>query len=458
MRISVPSSQSGEAKQKKEVKICLVLLISLLFVVVGSAGVSAACPAGMVSYWTFDDADNNATGDPQDTVGSNDGTNVGATTGVAGKVGEAFDFDGVDDYVNVGNDSSLDITDAITIGTWVKKSELSRIESILSKGPYSLKIGADNKPYVELIAEPPQNNWTEKAPQLGAETYILSLAVYNGKLYGGTNPNGKLYEWNGVNAWVEKAPKLGAETYIYSLAVYNGKLYGGTAENGKLYEYGSGIAAYSDTAIDNETYSNVAGTYDGATAKIYIAGVLRGNASGSITIDNETYQLLIGASAGSSKGGSSSSGEDYFNGRIDEVAIFNRALNSIEISDLYDLGVAGNGYCAGAATYGNLTLSWISPSASTYVAQNKFWNFSLQLSCSSDGDCGLVNVTLDPWAINELMAGRNLQLDNEGNVIGVEEAETTGKETAGTKEIDVKKETEKSWFEKIIEIVKGIFG
>ena len=39
------------------------------------------------------------------------------------------------------------------------------------------------------------NAWIDKAPKLGAETYILSLCVYNGKLYGGTS-SGKLYEWN----------------------------------------------------------------------------------------------------------------------------------------------------------------------------------------------------------------------------------------------------------------------
>ena len=42
------------------------------------------------------------------------------------------------------------------------------------------------------------NAWIEKAPKLGAETYILSLCVYNGKLYGGTAPGGKLYEWNAI--------------------------------------------------------------------------------------------------------------------------------------------------------------------------------------------------------------------------------------------------------------------
>ena len=46
---------------------------------------------------------------------SNDGQNYGATIGT-----DYATFDGTDDYVDCGNDSSLDITDAITIEAWVK--------------------------------------------------------------------------------------------------------------------------------------------------------------------------------------------------------------------------------------------------------------------------------------------------------------------------------------------------
>ena len=37
-----------------------------------------------------------------------------------GPSGLVLQFDGVNDYVNCGNDPSLDITDAITIEAWVK--------------------------------------------------------------------------------------------------------------------------------------------------------------------------------------------------------------------------------------------------------------------------------------------------------------------------------------------------
>ncbi len=62
----------------------------------------------------------------------NNGTINGASW-VRGKMGSAMSFDGVDDYINAGNDSSLD-TEAITLMAWIKvKSIPSSAPRILSK-------------------------------------------------------------------------------------------------------------------------------------------------------------------------------------------------------------------------------------------------------------------------------------------------------------------------------------
>ena len=56
---------------------------------------------------------------------NNDGTpHGGVTQDATGKINGADNFDGVDDYVDCGNDESLNINDAITIGTWIKPSSL----------------------------------------------------------------------------------------------------------------------------------------------------------------------------------------------------------------------------------------------------------------------------------------------------------------------------------------------
>jgi len=71
---------------------------------------------GVVGSWHFDEGSGTTA---YDTSGNdNDGTINGATW-VDGKFGRALDFDGVDDYVEIPDDSSLDITEAITIEAWV---------------------------------------------------------------------------------------------------------------------------------------------------------------------------------------------------------------------------------------------------------------------------------------------------------------------------------------------------
>ena len=57
---------------------------------------------GLVSYWTFDKQDitDNTV---RDAWGKNSGTIVGDPKVVAGKVGDALEFDGSDDYVNLTN-------------------------------------------------------------------------------------------------------------------------------------------------------------------------------------------------------------------------------------------------------------------------------------------------------------------------------------------------------------------
>ncbi len=341
-------------------KIFFLMLVGLLFVGVGSGGVSAACPEGMVSYWTFDDADN-VGNDPQDTVGDNHGTNKGATTGVAGQVGEAFSFDG--DWININDDASLDITNEITLSAWIKPSTIPAdliLDNIISKG-------------------------------VGNGGWMFAVGTYQGG-------NLHLNLDTGSNDWTSA----------------------GTLTAGNWY--------------------HVVGTYNGSLKVLYIDGVEAGNEIDSGTIDTNGADVLIGDRI-------DHLGANAFNGLIDEVAIFNRALSPEEISALYALGVAGKGYCETTGP-GNLTLSWVSPSESTYVAQNKFWNFTLNLSCSFDGDCGFVNVTLDPWMINELKQGKSLQLDEDGNVIGrPSNTEITGNVIKETN----KEPAEKNWLEKIVE-------
>ncbi len=81
-------------------------------------------PASLVSHWTLDTADTNS-GTAVDVVGSNDGTISGATTGVSGAnqtytTNEAYDFDGVDDYVALGQTPDIfNASGSFSLAAWV---------------------------------------------------------------------------------------------------------------------------------------------------------------------------------------------------------------------------------------------------------------------------------------------------------------------------------------------------
>jgi len=52
---------------------------------------------------------------------------------VAGKVGSALGFDGVDDYVRVPDSASLDVSDAVTMAAWVRPAPMTHFEAVMRK-------------------------------------------------------------------------------------------------------------------------------------------------------------------------------------------------------------------------------------------------------------------------------------------------------------------------------------
>ena len=74
-------------------------------------------PAGMVSWWPGD-------GNANDIVDGNPGTLQGGATFAPGKVGQAFSFDGLDDYVVMPDSVNLDLTEQFTLDAWINPSSL----------------------------------------------------------------------------------------------------------------------------------------------------------------------------------------------------------------------------------------------------------------------------------------------------------------------------------------------
>jgi len=88
----------------------------------------AAVPGDYVSYWKFDGNVND-----ENMVNHNDGTVNGNPQYVAGVQGQALDFDGSVDYIDVGDSSSLDISGSITVLAWVNPGQNTGTDRVVSK-------------------------------------------------------------------------------------------------------------------------------------------------------------------------------------------------------------------------------------------------------------------------------------------------------------------------------------
>ena len=95
--------------------------------------------ANMVSRWKLDEIVSTTT--TPDAWGSNTGTLVNGPVLKSESecvTGKCMYFDGVDDYIDCGNDGSLNIADEITISSWIKLDSFdSHWRAITSKGNYN---------------------------------------------------------------------------------------------------------------------------------------------------------------------------------------------------------------------------------------------------------------------------------------------------------------------------------
>jgi len=219
---------------------------------------------GLVGYWSFDEGIGQTAYDASNY--SNDGT-LGSTSGVdtndpkwtsnfesqtsnSGPSGTALDFDGTDDYVDCGNDVSLNITDAITIAAWIKPATTSGVHFIMSK----------------------RNAWN-----------INNIELYE-------NGDGVIF------------------------IIHDGS-------------NNDDIAVASVLTAD--TWSHIVATFDRSYMRIYVDGVEEGTPEARPeAILTNADSLIIGAHKTGQR----------FNGAIDEVRIYNRALSADEIRYHYNRG------------------------------------------------------------------------------------------------------------------------
>lgn len=103
-----------------------------------------------------------------------------------------------------------------------------------------------------------------------------------------------------------------------------------TISDGSSYEYAGGY----NITIPTNTWVYQVGTYDGSTLSLYYNGVLFDQKSTSLTISYSGYDMLIGG--GNCDGSSTPS--SFFNGRIDDVKVYNYARSAAQVAWDYNRG------------------------------------------------------------------------------------------------------------------------
>lgn len=115
-----------------------LLIVLPIFTIAENGCAQGSCappPTDRVSWWS-------AEGNADDSMNNNIGTAENGTTYVTGKVGQAFSFDGVDDFINIPDSPTLDaITTEITVDFWIKPQQpeknmwiFSRRDPMVSEG------------------------------------------------------------------------------------------------------------------------------------------------------------------------------------------------------------------------------------------------------------------------------------------------------------------------------------
>ena len=212
---------------------------------------------GLVGYWNLDEGTektiNDISGNDNDgtmILSSIDGKIYGNAEWKTGKYGNAIDFDGVDDYVEIPNSASLNITgNEISCAAWVYIGDQSNDIGIIAKGPSS-----------------------------NQESYMLGIQN-------------------------DEKPRMRVYTDSYAQAVA------------------------SDPLSQNE-WHHLVGTYDGAQIKIYVDGALANSVPKNGSIISSLDPAVIGRRV--------LSDSRFYNGRIDDVRIYNRALYPEEVVDQYN--------------------------------------------------------------------------------------------------------------------------
>ena len=204
-----------------------------------------------------------------------------------------------------------------------------------------------------------QHNGTVLGPVLTTDRFGTNSSAY---YFDGTND--KIQIGTGLNL-INNTDKLTFTAWINPEEILDGKQHYilGEREGGNNYQFvildhrlyftywkGGVEHSYTGLEIFSNQWSFVAVTYDGLYVNMYINGELAESAGGSGKIDSNNSTLIFGT-------------DGPFNGKLDDISIYNKALSAEKIKSLYTCPPAQGGKVTGVSTIcpktstGILTLS-----------------------------------------------------------------------------------------------------
>ncbi len=153
-----------------------------------------------------------------------------------------------------------------------------------------------------------------------------------------------------ISAWFNTTqfyPSIGGVTYNYQAIVFHspqwytyGPAYnlGLKHTNNSILEGGQWTTATTgqplfsqDGSVSINQWYHAAMTYDGTTLKMYLNGALVGSRAATLSYANQVQFLIGGAGDGPSPGGIYGG----FNGKLDDIGFWNKALTADEIFKIY---------------------------------------------------------------------------------------------------------------------------
>ena len=206
---------------------------------------------------------------------NNNGVVNGSTETIDGRLGRAYIFDGIDDEIITTNSESLNITEQITISTWVKFKTNTEFERIVAKSHTS-----------------------------GSQPFSMYALTRVGGTFHPTELEGQVRM--------------------------------------ELAQGGTQHIVHSTSIPQEGEWVHIVGTYNGTNMSLYYNGVLETSGQGIWDSDSESFVTMSGPIDSNNMPlaiGSDGLSGNYFNGTIDDVIIYNRALTQNEISAMYSAGV-----------------------------------------------------------------------------------------------------------------------